>query len=76
MYKIMEMEEEVRVPADMMGLGLEEAIERAIEKQYEGTINEDLGVVLAVEEVEETGDGRMVPGKGAVYYPAKFRLLT
>ncbi|QQG39803.1 MAG: DNA-directed RNA polymerase [Candidatus Aenigmatarchaeota archaeon] len=76
MYKVLEVEDDVKVPASKMGLELTDAIEKSVQDQYEGVVNPELGVVLAVEDVSDVGDGRMVPGEGAVYYPAKFNLLT
>lgn len=73
---MLEIEDDVRVPASKMNLELTKAIEQSIQEQYEGVTSVELGIVLAVEEVSDIGDGRMVPGEGAVYYPAKFRLLV
>lgn len=76
MYRWLEIEDEVRVPADKIGLDAVEGIEQAIQHQYEGVVSPELGIVLAVEDVADVGEGRMVPGDGAIYYPAKFKLLT
>src|SRR3989338_8444517 len=76
MYKWLEVEDEVRVPASKLGLDPEDSIEKAIEEQYEGSVSQEMGIVLAVEDVTDVGEGRMEAGDGSIYYPAKFKLLT
>ena len=76
MYKWLDGEDEVRVPASKLGLDPEDSIEKAIEEQYEGAVSQEMGIVLAVEDVTDVGEGRMEAGDGSIYYPAKFKLLT
>ncbi len=75
MYKIVEVEDSVRVPPEKLEKDLEVAISESVQERYEGVFNTDLGIVLNLESIEEIGEGEIIPGDGAVFFPAKFKLL-
>lgn len=66
----------VRVPPDKFGSDLKEVVTELLRKTYEGKWDRDLGVVLAVTEVEEIGVGKIIPGDGATYHEVKFKLIS
>ncbi len=70
------MEDEISVPPTKFNLDLEEAILQSIGEKYEGKVDVDIGVALAVVEVKEVGEGRVLPGDPAVHYATKFDLLV
>jgi len=76
MYKIFDVSEKVRVPPDKFGLKLEEAVKASIEEKLEGSIDRSLGVILSVMSVEKIGEGLILPGDGALWYPVDFSVLT
>ena len=41
-----------------------------------GFFSKDLGIVIDVSDVKETGEGVIIPGDGSAYYEAKFEILT
>jgi len=75
-YKIITVNDKVRVPPKMFGSSREEAIKKSLEEKWEGLIDKRLGVILSVISVGEVGEGSILPGDGAIYYPADFRLLV
>lgn len=75
-YKIVEVEDSIRVPPGKLGKDLEDAIFETIQERFEGVFDPDLGIVLNVESIEEVMDGKVVPEDGAVFYPTKFKLLV
>ena len=76
MYRIVEVEDDVRVPPSNFELGLEEAVKASLRDKLEGRINKDAGVILVVTGVKNTGEGRIYVGDGAVHYPVTFEMLT
>ncbi len=74
-YKV-ELKDHIRVPPDLFGLPLDEAVIKRIRAKYTGYISQYLGVVIDVSEVDNIGEGIIVPGDGASYYDVKFKLLT
>lgn len=75
MFKILEVEDSVRVPPEKFDKELEESISESIQEKFEGVFSQDMGIVLNLESVEDVGEGRVVPEDGGVYYPVKFNLL-
>lgn len=76
MYQITTLEDEISVPPTKFNLDLEEAIMQSIAEKYEGKIDVDIGVSLAVVEVKEIGEGKVLPGDPAVHYMTKFEILV
>ena len=69
-------EDVISVPPRKLNLDVEKAVKESIEDRFEGKIDNDIGVVLAVTDVEGVGEGRVLPGDPSVHYPVKFKLLT
>lgn len=76
MYKMITVHDKVRVPPKMFGSSREEAIKKSLEERWEGVIDKRLGVILSVTSVGNVGEGNILPGDGAIYYPADFELLV
>jgi len=76
MYKIAEIEDDIRVPPTKFELGLKEAVRASLVDKWEGIIEKGLGVILVVTEVKGVGEGRIYPGDGAVHYPVRFDMLV
>ena len=74
-YKV-ELKDHIRVPPDLFGLPLDEAVIKRIKAKYTGFISQELGVVIDVSDVGSIGEGIIVPGDGASYYDTKFKLIT
>lgn len=75
MYKIVEVEDSVRVMPNKLGENLENAIFETLQEKYEGVFDPELGIVLNVEGIEDVKEGRLVPEDGGVFFPATFKLL-
>jgi DNA-directed RNA polymerase subunit E' len=76
MYKILEVEDVVRVPPSRFGLKAEEAVKSSLEDRWEGMLERSAGVILSVVSVESVGEGKILPGDGAIYYPVHFKVLS
>ena len=75
MYTLVKVKEKVRVPPKEFGGKLKESILRIVQDEYEGVVDEDLGLVIAVTGVGEVGEGKVVLGDGAAYYQTDLELL-
>lgn len=75
MYSILELKSNIRVPPQFLGKELREAVAAAIEKEFVGFWGEE-GIFLAVTDVKEVGEGKIIPGDGAVYYATTFSVLA
>jgi len=76
MYKILTAVEEVRVPPVKFDLGIDEGIKQSLAEQIEGKIDPEIGVFLAVTDILEIGEGRILPEDGAIHYKTKFKVLA
>lgn len=75
MYTLVKIKEKIRVPPKEFGGKLDETIRKIVQEEYEGIVDEDLGLVIAVTGVGEVGEGKVVLGDGAAYYRANLELL-
>jgi len=76
MYQLVTVEDEIPVPPTKLNLDTESAVIESIGEKFEGKIDSDIGVILAVTDIEKVGEGRILPGDPSVYYPVSFKLLT
>ncbi len=76
MYYLHTVEGKVRIPPEMLSMDRKEAVLKILKEKYEGTVDEDLGVVVAITGVEEVGEGVIIPGDAGVYFDARYKVLT
>ncbi|MCX6814284.1 MAG: DNA-directed RNA polymerase [Candidatus Aenigmarchaeota archaeon] len=76
MYKMLMVEDKIRVPPAKFSLGSENAIKASLDERWEGTVDKNLGVVLSVVSIENTGEGKILPGDGAIHYPVTFSVIV
>lgn len=76
MYVMYKIRDTVRVPPKEFGEKLEDAILKIAQEDYEGIVDEDLGIVVAVNSVGGIGEGKVVPGDGAAYYDAEIEMIV
>lgn len=76
MYKILTVEDRIRVPPEKIGKKLKDAVKEAIAEKFEGTIDPKIGVILCVVSVEEVGEGKILPMDPGIHYLAKFKILV
>jgi len=77
MYKIVKVEENIRVPPDKLTEDLEKTIISEFEEMYCGKIDRGVGgVILAAFKVNRVGEGKIIAGDGAVYYNSELEILV
>ncbi|MFH1590204.1 MAG: DNA-directed RNA polymerase [archaeon] len=74
-YKV-KVKDHIRIPPDKFGADLKQTIIEEIKIKFSGFISKDLGLVIDVSDLDEIGEGIIIPGDGASYYQASFNLLT
>jgi len=74
-YKIT-VQDHIRVPPELFGEPVENAILSRVKKQYEGVVSKELGAVIDISRVLEVGEGMLIAGDGAAYYNTTFEILT
>ena len=76
MYKILTVEDTVRVPPKLFGEDLKSAITAELENTLTGRIDKAAGIILAVTNVDKAGEGKIIIGDGAIYFNATFDILV
>jgi len=76
MYKLITIQDTVRVPPDRFNEPLDAVIADILRKSYGGITDKNTGVVLAVTEIKKTGVGRIMMGDGASYHEVVFDALA
>lgn len=75
MYMVYSVRDTIRVPPQALGGELNKALQEKAQEEYEGIVDNDLGVVVAVTKAEKSGEGKIVPGDGGVYFDSKIDML-
>ncbi|MEK6977823.1 MAG: DNA-directed RNA polymerase [Candidatus Hydrothermarchaeota archaeon] len=86
MFKLVALADLVRVPPHRFGEPLEKVVEEILkagyeykgrtEGGYEGKLDKELGIVLAITEIRKVDDGSVIPGDGAAYHNTVFEALV
>jgi len=76
MFKVITVEDTVRVAPDRFGEPIEEVIVDLLKKNYLGITDKDVGTVLSITELKEVGVGRVIMGDGASYHDVVFDALV
>jgi DNA-directed RNA polymerase subunit E' len=86
LYKTIKVEDVVRVPPDRFGEPLKDVVGDILRQgyefkggtvgAYEGLVDRDVGVVLAVTDVESIEEGRLIPNDGASFHKTVFNAIV
>lgn len=76
MYKILTVEDTVRVPPNRFSEKLEDVILDILRKNYEGVSDKDVGTIISITNVMEISVGRVIMGDGASYHDVTFETLV
>jgi DNA-directed RNA polymerase subunit E' len=76
MYKSVMMKGLVRIPPTRFGEKCNDVALDILKEEYEGLTKKDIGIIIAVIEVNEIGIGTLVPGDGAAFHNVTFTALT
>src|SRR3989338_4676511 len=66
----------IRVPPSSFNMDVEDAVMEQLNQEFQEHISKDFGVVIAISEILEIGEGIIIPGDGAAYYDTTFKLLA
>jgi DNA-directed RNA polymerase subunit E' len=76
MFHILTLRDTVRIDPSKFGQPLEAAALMELRRKYEGLVDEDLGYVIKVIDLEVNPVGRIRPGDGGTHHQVLFSLLT
>jgi len=75
-FKLVTLEDTIRIPPEKFGNPLEKVGYEQLKLKYEGMVDDELGYVVAVTDINVNPIGKIIPGDGATYHRVAFSLLT
>lgn len=76
MFRLLTVEDIVRIPPEKFGKPIDKVAHEQIKMKYENIVDEQLGYVILVPDVDVEHTGKILPGDGSTYHKATFKLLT
>ena len=76
MFYKTQIKDHIRVAPKFFGNAVNDAVIKAVREKYSGFIDEEIGFVIDVLDVQDVGEGVIIPGDGAAYYETTFELIT
>lgn len=76
MYKVFKIKDRIRVPPELFSSELNEAVTQSIKDAYINQLSSTYGLFLSLVKVDEIGEGRIIPGDGAIYYETTFDIIS
>lgn len=76
MFRLIKLEDTIRIPPDQFGKPLKSVAHDRLRAKYEGIVSEDLGYVIAVNDLAVDEVGKIIPGDGATYHRVLLTLLA
>ncbi|HDM35955.1 MAG TPA: DNA-directed RNA polymerase [Candidatus Syntrophoarchaeum butanivorans] len=76
MYLKMQLVNTVRVPPELLGCELDLVIKDLLAESLEGRIDKKLGMIVAIIDLIDIGEGRILTGDGGIYYETTFEALV
>jgi DNA-directed RNA polymerase subunit E' len=76
MFKIITLEDVVRVPPNLLGLPVKSVVEKILNEKYQGAVLEGIGYVVRVLNFEIDASGKIVPGDGGSYHKTQFSVVS
>jgi DNA-directed RNA polymerase subunit E' len=76
MYSLVRVEDTIRILPERFGENLNKVVEEIVQKNYEGTMRRDFGIIVAANNIDPVGDGIIIHGDGAMYQKVAFDALV
>ncbi|WP_207591408.1 DNA-directed RNA polymerase [Halomontanus rarus] len=76
MYKRVRLKDTVEVPPKELGDVSPNLVKRLLQDKLEGQMDEEVGSVVSVVNVQDIGEGTVLPNRPGVYYEAEFDAVT
>ncbi len=76
MYYLRTLSDKVRIPPELFGSDLEDAVVKILRDKMERRIYKEYGIILMIDNAEISGDGIVIPGDSGAYYNVKFDALA
>mgnify|MGYP001626149938 CR=1 FL=1 len=76
MFRLVKAVDIVRIPPTQFGEDLVKVANEVLTEKYVGSLHPDLGLILAITNINVEPEGTIIPGDGATYHRAEIELIS
>ena len=76
MYYVNSVKDTFKTPPEYFDKDVEKVATEILKRKYEGTINKDMGVIVAVFNIRNVSDGTIYAGDPSLHHDVEFDMLT
>ncbi len=76
MFYELKIKDYIRVSPNSFKEDVKESVLKSLNEKFEGYVSEELGFVIGIKEIDNIGEGIIIPGDGAAHYETTFTLFT
>lgn len=76
MYSLKVIEDNIRVPPNLFGSDIEDAVLNILREKYERRLFREAGLILVVDSPKVLTEGVVIPGDSGAYYRVSFEAIT
>jgi DNA-directed RNA polymerase subunit E' len=76
MFYELKIKDYIRVAPTSFKENVKESVLKSLNEKFEGYVSEELGFAIGVKEINEIGEGIIIPGDGAAHYETIFTIFT
>lgn len=76
MYNVYKIKDNFALPPENFDNDIEEVVGSVLQTKYEGRVDKDFGIIIAVFDITNISDGLIYPGDPATHHDAEFNVLT
>jgi len=76
MFYEVTIEDVIRVPPNMIRKDKKETVYNILRSSYIGIARKDVGIIVTIKDIEEIGEGKIIPEDGGIYYNVRFSAIV
>jgi len=76
MFYELKIKDYVRVAPTSFKDNVKESVLKSLNEKIEGYVSEELGFVIGIKDIDNIGEGLIIPGDGAAHYETTFTVFT
>ncbi|MFH2106359.1 MAG: DNA-directed RNA polymerase [Candidatus Micrarchaeota archaeon] len=76
MYYSKTMQDRIRVPPDLFGSKISDAVMKIVRERYERRIYPNIGMIISINSIKILSEGVVIPGDAGAYYDVELEALS
>jgi|TARA_Y100000310_G_scaffold195762_1_gene195800 DNA-directed RNA polymerase subunit E' len=76
MFYELKIKDHIRVAPTSFKEDVKESVLKSLNEKFEGYVSEELGFIIGIKDIDNIGEGLIIPGDGAAHYETTFTIFT